>query len=68
MDLQIARFTGVINNIKIDNTALLCNLKKLFFFYARQRDKEMLIDLLFQVITVYIILFMLYLTFYWKGY
>ncbi|RIA89362.1 hypothetical protein C1645_772664 [Glomus cerebriforme] len=48
---QIARFTGIINNIKIDNTDLLCNLKKLFFFYARQRDKEMLIELLFQGIT-----------------
>ncbi|CAB4476818.1 hypothetical protein RhiirA5_493779 [Rhizophagus irregularis] len=51
MDSQIARFTGIINNIKIDSKGLLNDLKKLFFFYARKRDKEMLIELLFQGIT-----------------
>jgi hypothetical protein len=49
MDSQTARFTGIINNVKIDSKGLLNDLKKLFFFYARQRDKEMLIELLFQV-------------------
>ncbi|CAG8449889.1 3792_t:CDS:10 [Funneliformis caledonium] len=49
--IQVARFTGSINNMKIDNTELLDNLKKLFFFYVRQRDKKMMIELLFQGIT-----------------
>ncbi|GES86546.1 PX domain protein [Rhizophagus clarus] len=51
MDSQVAKFTGIINNIKIDNTDLLNDLKKLFFFYSRRRDKEMLIELLFQGVT-----------------
>ncbi|CAI2172599.1 18636_t:CDS:10 [Funneliformis geosporum] len=50
-NVQVARFVGSINSIRIDNTELLSNLKKLFFFYVRQRDKKMMIDLLFQGIT-----------------
>lgn len=68
MDSQIARFTGIINNIKIDSKGLLNDLKKLFFFYARKRDKEMLIELLFQVQCNQIYIFKYLLTFISKSF